>query len=143
MEHLDTVMKVIARLKKKKFSYLDEDDLSQEAFLIAVEVIPQWDGVRSLENFLMVAISRRLISLARSYYRNPEKKASLDFFELKDCPIEAKLDLDSEDTIDFLLRELPPSMRNDFRRLVDGVSLPPTRRASLLSKVKEVLDGQR
>ncbi len=143
MEHLDTVMKVIERLKKRKFSYLDEDDIRQEAFLIAVEVLPQWDGVRSLENFLMVAISRRLISLARGYYRNPDKKASLDFYELTDCPIEQKISLDSQDTVDFLLGALPAAMRNDFRRLVDGVPIPPTRRASLFTKIREVLDGER
>lgn len=142
MEHIETIQSVINRLKKRKFGYLDEDDIGQEAYLIAVEILPQWDGVRSLENFLMSAVSRRLISLARTYYRNPDKKASIDFVELFDQPVEQKDDVMSKDTIDFLLGELPVSMRSDFRRLVDGVSIPPTRRAALFTKVREILDGE-
>lgn len=142
MEHLEIIQSVVKRLKKKKFGYLDEDDIAQEAFIIATEIIPQWDGVRSLENFLMSSVSRRLISLARTYYRNPDRKASIDFVELFDQPVEQKDDVMSKDTIDFLLGELPVAMRSDFRRLVDGVAIPPTRRSALFAKVKEILDGE-
>ena len=72
-ENLEIVDFVVNKLKKRSFSFLTEEDVAQEAYLIAAKVIKKWDGVRSLEHFLMLAISRRLVSLSRNYFKNASK----------------------------------------------------------------------
>lgn len=146
-EHLDVVTRVIDTITMK-FSFHEVDDIRQEAFIIADEIIELWDGIRPLENFLAVSIRRRLISLKRDTYYRPlsdsgaKKKAALDLvsydgdIEWDKIPIEDKISLSDE--VEFILDNLPPSMRSDFLRLANGVSLSPTRKTSLFNKVREI-----
>jgi len=137
-DHLDLVLDVISRLRTKPYGYMTSDDVAQEAFIIAKGVIKKWDGVRSLEHFLMASISRRLISLSRTYYRNSARRASVDFVELSDQIIDPIDEVDKFDEVNFILDNLPIAMRSDFLRWANGVILPATRRESLIEKVKEI-----
>lgn len=71
---LATIQKIANRLcSKYKFGYYDIDDLKQETFLAAVEALEKYDGIRPLENFLQVALKRKLINLKRNKYQRIEK----------------------------------------------------------------------
>jgi hypothetical protein len=72
-EVLKVVEEVVYRLATKfRFGYHDNDDLKQEARLIALEGIHKWDGVRSLKNFLWTHVKNRLINFKRDKYQRIE-----------------------------------------------------------------------
>jgi len=140
-ENLEIVDFVVNKLKKRSFSFLTEEDVAQEAYLIAAKVIKKWDGVRSLEHFLMLAISRRLVSLSRNYFKNASKRCVTDFQEVLVQPT-VEYDLITPDLVDYILDNLSISMRSDYQRWANGVSLTATRRVALVNMVKELIDGQ-
>lgn len=140
-ENLKIVDFVVDKLKKRSFSYLTEEDVAQEAYLIIAKLMPKWDGVRSLEHFLMLAASRRLVSLSRNYFKNTSKRCVTDFQEVLIQPT-VEYDLITPDLVDYILNNLSVSMRSDYQRWANGVSLPATRRTALVEKVKELMDGQ-
>jgi hypothetical protein len=140
-EHLEVIYFVVDKVKKKPFSFMTEEDVSQEALIIACQLYQKWDKVRSLEFFLMYSVSKRLISLSRSYYKNQEKKSTLDFSEIVEHPT-VEYDMVTPDLVDFVLENLTVAMRADYLRWANGVSLPSARRASLIKTVKDLVDGQ-
>ena len=140
-EDLDVIYFVVDKVKKKPFSFMTEEDIGQEALIIACQIYDKWDGVRSLEFFLMYAVSKRLISLSRGYYKNQEKKSVLDFSEILEHPT-VEYDQVTPDLVDYILDNLSVSMRADYLRWANGVSLPSARRAALIKTVKELVDGQ-
>lgn len=68
--------------KKFKFSYFDEDDISQEAFILALESLDRWDRIRPLGGFIYVHIYKRLCNLKRKMY---ERRT----LPCESCPIKA------------------------------------------------------
>jgi DNA-directed RNA polymerase specialized sigma24 family protein len=142
-DHLELVLGVIERLRTKPYGFMTSDDVAQEAFIIATGVIKKWDGIRSLEHFLMASISRRLISLSRVYYRNAARRASVDFVELDDRPIEESHGVERFDEVAFIMDNLPIAMRSDFLRWANGVIIPATRRESLIRKVNELNEDRK
>ena len=140
-EDLDVIYFVVDKVKKKPFSFMTEEDIGQEALIIACQIYDNWDKVRSLEFFLMYAVSKRLISLSRGYYKNQEKKSVLDFSEILEHPT-VEYDQVTPDLVDYILDNLSVSMRADYLRWANGVSLPSARRAALIKTVKELVDGQ-
>ena len=133
---------VITKIKKRKFSYLDEADIAQEAYLIIRSVLPQWDGIRPLENFLMLSVYNRLISLSRSYYRNPDRRNVLDFYELFDQPIQPKDTVCSADEVDYILDNLTPNLRSDFQRWANGVRISSLRKEAVVKAVREIMEDR-
>lgn len=140
-EHLDVIYLVVDKVKKRPFSFMTEEDIGQEALIIACQLYEKWDKVRSLEFFLMYSVSKRLISLSRSYYKNQEKKSILDFSEILEHPT-IEYDQVTPDLVDYILENLSVGMRSDYLRWANGVTLPSARRASLIKAVKELVDGQ-
>jgi hypothetical protein len=140
-EHLDIIYFAVDKVKKKPFSFMTEEDIGQEAMIIACQLYEKWDGVRSLEFFLMYSVSKRLISLSRGYYKNHEKRSVLDFSEILEHPTQ-EYDQITPDLVDYILNNLSVSMRADYLRWANGVSLPSARRAALIKVVKDLVDGQ-
>ena len=140
-EHLDIIYFVVDKVKKRPFSFMTEEDVSQEALIIACQIYEKWDGIRSLEFFLMHSVSKRLISLSRSYYKNQEKKSVLDFSEILEHPT-VEYDTVTPDLVDYILNNLSVGMRADYLRWANGVSLPSARRAALIKTVKDLVNGQ-
>ena len=139
-EHLEIIYAVVEKLKKKNFSFFTEEDVAQEALIIACKVYENWDGVRSLEYFLMYLVSKRLISLSRNYYKNEKKRCVVDFTEIKEHPT-VESDFITPDLVDYILDNLSVNMRSDYLRWANGVTLPPARKAALVKAVKELADG--
>lgn len=65
-EVLKTIEKVVAIVSKKyTFAYFTLEDIQQEARLLALKVLPKYDGVRRLDNFLYIHLNNRLTNLLR------------------------------------------------------------------------------
>lgn len=147
-EQLQTIQLVIKKLAgSNTFGFYEVEDIEQEAFLICVSILDKWDGIRPLENFLTASLGKRLKSFRRdNYYRHnslnesleKRKRASIDLVEETDTD-DPRIEIRDSDEVDKVLRELPPSLRSDFLRLANGVSLSVTRKAAVYSKVKEIL----
>jgi RNA polymerase sigma factor (sigma-70 family) len=69
-EQTEIILKVARRLAGKyTFGYYSEDDIVQEAFLIAVEALPKYNPeIASLESFLYTHLNNRLQNFKRDNY---------------------------------------------------------------------------
>lgn len=77
-------------------SMIDEDDLFQEACVVADRITPKWRGnrKRSYKSFIWFVTNRRLMALVQSEWT----KSALEFVELEqyeleslDCPIDKRI----------------------------------------------------
>lgn len=148
---LKTILKVIDRIAPKYiFGFYELDDIKQESYIICLEILPKYDNVRPFENFVSRHLSNRLKDLIRNKYsrkgetdRHTElcnKKRNLtDFKEMPDDFPFYLTPVSVDDSIERILEELPPSMRNDWNRLINGVSVQSHRKSALFTRVKEIL----
>lgn len=82
-EVLQVFEQVANKLAKKfKFGYRDEDDMKQEAYILAIEGLSSYDGKRPLANFLYIHIRNRLCNYKRKHYIRIEKPCTR-------CPLKA------------------------------------------------------
>lgn len=80
--------------KKFKFGYYDEDDIVQEAILIALQALPSYDNSRPLENFIWVCMHNGLYNLKRSKYFRPTPPCT-------QCPLGGTLHAGGESCTEF------------------------------------------
>ena len=152
----EIILKVIDRIAPKyTFSYYELDDIKQESFIICLEAVEKYDNSRPFENFISKHLSNRLKTLIRDKYSrsniesekheklNQSKKNLMDLKSVdgsykvyEDDIIER---MSTSEAIETLMRELPPSMRNNFYRLANGVSIQSSKKAVLFDKIKEIL----
>ena len=152
----EIILKVIDRIAPRyTFSYYELDDIKQESFIICLEAVEKYDNSRPFENFISKHLSNRLKTLIRDKYSrsniesekheklNQSKKNLMDLKSVdgsykiyEDDIIER---MSTSEAIETLMRELPPSMRNNFYRLANGVSIQSSKKQALFEKVKEIL----
>lgn len=155
-EQQKIILTVIDRIAPRYvFSYYELDDIKQESYIICLEALSKYDNSRPFENFISKHLSNRLKTLIRDKYSrsniesekheilNRNKKNLMD---LKSCDGQQTITeedildkISTEEAIDILMRELPPSMRNNFYRLANGVSIQSAKKAALFDKIKEIL----
>lgn len=152
-EQMQTIQEVINRISPKyKFGYYELDDIKQEAYIMALEAMEKYDGLRPLENFISKHLSNRLKTLKRDkYFRlnlinpklNEDKRMLMDLSsQYKDVHYyEENFEqiLSSQDLVDKVLRELPPDLRRDFHRLAQGADLQYYRKKAVYVAVKGIL----
>jgi DNA-directed RNA polymerase specialized sigma subunit len=149
-------MKVIDRIAPKyTFSYYEIDDIKQESYIICLDALEKYDQNRPFENFISKHLSNRLKTLIRDKYSRSniesEKHEKLNrnkknLMDLKVCEDAYKICEDNiidrmstNEAVEILMKELPPSMRNNFYRLANGVSIQSSKKNALFNKVKEIL----
>lgn len=155
-EQLQTIMKVIERIAPRyTFGYYDVDDIKQESYIICLEGLSKYDNFRPFENFISKHLSNRLKTLIRDKYSrskiestkheklNQNKKNLMDLkssdgqFKIFEEDIIEKMS--TNEAVDKIMEELSPSMRNNFYRLANGVSIQSSKKNALFSKIKEIL----
>jgi len=152
----EIILKVIDRIAPRyTFGYYELDDIKQESYIICLEAIEKYDNSRPFENFISKHLSNRLKTLIRDKYSrsniesekheklNQSKKNLMDLKSVdgsykiyEDDIIER---MSTSEAMDMLMQELPPSMRNNFYRLANGVSIQSSKKQALFDKVKEIL----
>lgn len=70
LQAIEHVVRVLS--KDFTFGYYDQDDISQQIRLYALERMPQYDGERDLANYLYVAVKRRLLNLVRDKFKRSD-----------------------------------------------------------------------
>ena len=156
-EQLTIILAVIDRIAPKyEFGFYTVDDIKQEAFLICTDAMEKYDPSLPLENFISRHLSNRLKTLIRNKYSrsstgsenhaklNEAKKNLVDLHpcegsrepEIQDSSLEQ---LSNQESVEMVLEGLSSSMRNDFYRMANGVSIPHNRKVVLVERIKEIL----
>jgi DNA-directed RNA polymerase specialized sigma24 family protein len=155
-EQQETILRVIDRIAPRYvFGYYELDDIKQESYIICLEALSKYDKSRPFENFISKHLSNRLKTLIRDKYSrsniesekhgklNQNKKNLMDLKsgegQHKICEEDILERMSTNEAIEILMRELPPSMRNNFYRLANGVSIQSSKKNALFEKVKEIL----
>lgn len=151
-----TILKVIDRIAPRYvFGYYELDDIKQEAYIICLDAISKYDKKRPFENFISKHLSNRLKTLVRDkYYRsktssekhgqlNQSKKNLMDLKASEnhqaDKPEDPLEKLATKEAMGLIMEKLSPSMRNNFFRIANGVSVQSAKKKALFSKIKEIL----
>ena len=153
---MSTIMLVSNRLASKyTFPNYEKDDIIQEAFIIGMEAMNRYDGIRPLENFLSIHIKNRLKNFKRdNYYRQDEGKAqeiqngkkklldasSIDNIKYLVVNSECSTSLEERELHDYIDNHLPANMRSDFLRFKNDQSLTKTKKANLLNELRTILE---
>jgi len=153
---VSTIMLVSSRLANKfTFPNYEADDIAQEAFIIGVEAMNRYDGVRPLENFLSIHIKNRLKNFKRdNYYRPDQGKAqeiqngkkklldasSIDSIKYLVVNSECSENLEERELYEYIDLYLPANMRSDFLRFKNDLPLTKTKKANLLNELRSILE---
>ena len=154
----EEILKIIEGIANKLapkyvFPGYEVDDIRQEAFLLGIEGVNNYDENYKLPSFLFTHIGNRLKTFKRDeYYRMEQGSAkeiqnkkrminspndySDDYFSMD--PPEDKIHYkEKKEKID---RELPAENRSDFLRLLDGEKISQTRKDTLIDLIKEIVN---
>ena len=152
-EVLDTMELVVNRIAPRYTFYCyDIYDIKQESYIICIEALERYDGIRPLENFLSVNLSNRLKNFVRDNHfiadaNNDRIKvlqpAQLDYEEYlidEEDETEIENNIDYNHYTSFIDRFLPASMRMDYLKLINNIYLPKNRKQDVVDKIVEIIE---
>ena len=156
---IDTITKIAKRLAPKfVFAGYEVEDIEQEAFLIGVSGLKNYDPSRPLENFMFTHINNRLKTFKRdNYYRmdygtNAQKiqerkksllePVSLDsiyaIYKINEVGDEAYL----KEILDLIDQRLPPNLRGDYLKLQSNAPLSKPRKRNIIEVIEKIINGE-
>lgn len=157
LEVTKVILKVAKRVAHRyTFAYYDKDDIEQEAFIIGVEALENYDSEHPLENFLSIHIPNRLKNLKRNkYFRlnkeddidenrqffNRDKRNLMEPIHLKDNITydEKGFDrIEEEEILTIIKEDMPPTIRSDFSRMASGVTISQSRKERVLNYIEDL-----
>lgn len=167
-ETLQTIDKVCRRLAPKyRFGMFDADDIYQEACIIAMSGLHNYDASRPLENFLSVHVGNRLKNFKRDNFIRPEPKdlsedekyawnlrhsskhnlaqpLSIESVYNESeknmwCKFDFVDDITISEIFETIDQELCVDMRADFLRMRQGVFVPKARREKIEGEIISIL----
>lgn len=77
---MDAIMRSLGR--KFRFGYYTPEELTQEAYILAWECVPRWDGERPLAAFIYTHLHNQLYNVKRKKYERIEPPCT-------NCPLNA------------------------------------------------------
>lgn len=149
---LDTMKIVIDRIGPKYTFYgYPVDDIKQESYIICIEALERYDGVRPLENFLSVNLSNRLKNFIRDNYfiadANDDRirvlqPAQLEYEDnLVDDNEKYSLDeerIDKSEFNSYIDKYLPANLRLDYLRMINDIYISKARKTEIMEKIEEL-----
>ena len=129
------------------------DDIKQESFIICMEALNRYDGIRPLENFLSVNLSNRLKNFVRDNYflsnENTERQkvyqpAQLEYEDYivdEENKLSISYDhIQKEEMVDAINKYLPANMRMDYLKMINDVYITKQRREEITAMIVEILE---
>jgi hypothetical protein len=151
-ETVEIIQRVVDRTAPKyTFHAYTIADLKQEAFIICMEALPRYDGLRPLENFLAVHLSNRMKNFVRDNHFtqsddpvriNITQPAQLDesyYMEFDKNNITYE-DIDYRDMAKLMDIHMPPSMRLDYLKMINDVYIAKPRRDEIQMMIEDILE---
>jgi RNA polymerase sigma factor (sigma-70 family) len=151
-EVIDVIENVINKISPKyTFKDYDLEDIKQESFIICIDALNRYDGKRPLENFLSVHLSNRLKNFIRDnhYVKDNihKKKIKAPQYIIDDNYINTDYDLESEiinkEIFDKIDEELPASLREDYLKILNNISITKQRKEKLFDTIKRILTDEK
>ena len=153
-EVIDIIDIVVDRISPRYTFYgYTLDDIKQEAFIICIEALNRYDGIRPLENFLSVNLSNRLKTFMRDNYfigsSNENRKklvqpAQLDhensLVDHFDPSNEIYDRMNTQDIINAIDDHMPSNMRMDYLKILNDIYIPRQRRNEVLEMISIILE---
>lgn len=131
------------------------DDIKQESFIICIEALNRYDGVRPLENFLSVNLSNRLKTFMRDNYfigsSNEDRKklaqpAQLDYEEslidIAEKYSTSYTKIDTKNMIMAIDQYIPASIRMDYLKMINDIYVSKQRKEEVIFIIKKILEEQ-
>tara|TARA_Y100001938_G_scaffold77794_1_gene107549 strand:- start:81 stop:596 length:516 start_codon:yes stop_codon:yes gene_type:complete len=128
------------------------DDIKQESFIICMEALNRYDGIRPLENFLSVNLSNRLKNFVRDNHflgnENTDRQkvyqpAQLDYEDyIVDEENKFSITYDhiqKEEIVDAINKYLPANMRMDYLKMINDVYITKQRREEITAMIVDIL----
>lgn len=144
-EHLKIIQKAAYKVRKfYTFDIYDMEDIEQEAVLIGLSIYKKWDGERDLESFMVFSMKNRLINLIKSNkcYANelPRRTDGITDSQLYEgeFPI-----VDAAELLRRIEESVPYTMRLDFLRMKDGITIPKVRRDEIIDTIRTNMNTAR
>jgi len=138
---------------KYVFPGYEVEDIRQEAFLLGLEGVENYNEKYKLPSFLFTHIGNRLKTFKRDEYYRMEQGSAKDIQNKKrmiksphgysdeyfsiDPPED---EIYYKDIIEKIDRGLPAENRSDFLRLLDGEKISRIRKDNLIDLIKEIVD---
>ena len=144
---MNTIDNVVRKISGKyTFPGFDADDLKQESYIICIEALDRFEDGRNLENFLSVNLSNRLKNLIRDNYcksGEEEKKKVLsptsinEKIDVIDYNYSVEKIVSMQDMSQELDEIIPPNLRSDYLKLINGVPISKQSKMKIYSIIKE------
>lgn len=151
LEKINTVINRIA--PRYTFNGYDINDIKQESFIICLDALSRYDEKRPLENFLSVNLSNRLKNFVRDNFGNSKdvdkKKISspLTINELYCSNLSYEDDvyekIQIEEIKDKIDSNLDASLRADYLKFLNNITIPKQRRDHLIEIIKGIINEDR
>ena len=144
---------VIDRIAPKYTFYgFSVDDIKQESFIICMEALNRYDGIRPLENFLSVNLSNRLKNFVRdNHFISDENLARQKVYQPAQLEYEESI-VDSEEKFsssyesmeytnmaNILDKNLPAKDRMDYLKMINDVYITKQRREEVTEVICQIL----
>ena len=151
---MNTITTVCDRISPRYTFYVYTiDDIKQEAFIICIEALNRYDGIRPLENFLSVNLSNRLKTFMRDNYftgsssENRKKvfqPAQLDYedhiVDEKEQFANSYDDLDMQEMVKAIDHHIPANIRMDYLKIINDIYVAKQRREEIIETIQQILE---
>lgn len=131
----------MVRLKNKyRFGALDGDDVAQEAYIIALEVMNKYDEkYGKIVNFLSVSVGNRIKNLMRDTLVKEIGACSLDNIQDEYETI-GNSNTTSDEFWEMIDENLHPSFRRDYLKLKQGIKIPKLRKQKIINAIRDIIN---
>lgn len=159
----EEVVKIIRKIAKRLapkyvFAGYEVEDIEQEAFLIGINGLKNYDPARPLENFMYTHINNRLKTFKRDNYfrmdygteaqkiqdqkRDLLEPVSIDNVYTMHIAPDVNNDAYVKEILELIDRKLPTHMRRDYLRLQSNSPLPKGRKANIIQIIEQIINGE-
>lgn len=140
-EFQEAILKVMDRLRKKyNFGALDGDDVAQEAYIIALDVMAKYKSENGrIVNFLSVAVGNRIKNLMRDTLVKEIGACSLDNIQDEYDTI-GNSSTTSDEFWEMIDENLHPSFRRDYLKLKQGIKIPKLRKQKIINAIRDIIN---
>ena len=152
------IAKIAHRLAPKYvFAGYDIEDIQQEAFIIGMMGLKNYDSSRPLENFMYTHINNRLKTFKRDNYyrldygtsaqkiqdrkRNLLEPVSIDAIYAIYVSDQTTTNAYINELLDMIDQKLPAHLRRDYLKLKSNSPLPKGRKAQITQIIEEIVKG--
>ena len=151
---IDQIDKVCNRIAPRYTFYgYTADDIKQESFIICMEALNRYDGIRPLENFLSVNLSNRLKNFVRdNHYFSGDSEDRIKLMQPAQLDHENSIvdegssgsmnyeDLDLKDMAELINENIPADIRMDYLKMINDVYVTRQKREDIISIILEILE---